>query len=157
MTTTDVAPTETHDLALRGVVEMYDGMGPMFLREVLADATEGDVKFSITRIMPLGLHVRATRGDDAVDVVMAERPLIEELCRLAHARLDQRRDARRVENLWLALLDSSEAGRWQGNYTRRNALFEAFVMVTGEDPEAARERLDEAMIARHEQSISAEG
>lgn len=90
MTTTDVEPAAIHDLAVTGAVSVYDGMGPLFLREVLASAVEGDVRFDITRILPLGLHVRATKGDDAVDLVMSERDVIEALCAIARDRLAER-------------------------------------------------------------------
>lgn len=68
-------------------VSAYDGMGPLYFRDTLATATEGDVTFEITRIMPMGLHVRATRDGHVVDLVANERLLIETLCASARDRL----------------------------------------------------------------------
>lgn len=88
MSETTPTPTPTAEtVTVTTTAQVYPGMGPMFLRETLAKATEGEVSFEITRVMPLGLHVRATRGDQALDLVVDERALIEAVCTMARDRL----------------------------------------------------------------------
>ena len=62
-----------------------------------------------------------------------------------------------VDRLWEMVVSASEAARGTRNYDRRNALVDAFIAVTGDDREAVQERIDDAMIERHERAISRQG
>jgi hypothetical protein len=81
--------TEPTQITLDAYARMFEGRGPLYLREELVAAEEEGYELQWTRIVPMGLHLAVVKDGETVRaMVLDEHSLMEAMATAALATLE---------------------------------------------------------------------